>query len=110
MSYGTKETQPIDATMREFIERAHASGRIVEWNDPQLKRVVRLRLLSDPGYGFWDVSYCVGEMKDGTPVRIDLPFNQLPRHGMRAAIVAHAIKDNVHAVRLGVLDAISTLV
>ncbi len=109
-TYGARETSPLDAATRDFIERAHASGRIVEWNDPQLKRIVRLRLLSDPGFPVWDVSYCVGEMRDGTPVRVDLPFNQVPRRGMMSFLVQAAARDGVHAKRLGVFDALSTLV
>ena len=36
---------------------------LVYWTEPGL-RVVRLRLLSDPGYPEWDVSYCHGYVGD----------------------------------------------
>lgn len=85
---------------------ANYAGR-VEWGTPGLK-VTRLRLLSDPGFPFWDVSYCHGTL-DGKNVRVELPFSQLPKRGFRRAIVQAAIKDGVHAKSIGVLDAISTL-
>ena len=106
-TYGAHETSPIDSVTRDFCSKAE---KAVDWTDPSLKRIVRLRLLSDPGYPAWDVSYCVGELQDGTPVRVQLPFSQLPRKGMRGAIVEYAKKDGIHAGRLGVFDALSTLV
>jgi hypothetical protein len=107
--HGVYETNPIDKTTKDFTEQAVANG-VVGWTDPKLKRIVRLRLLSDPGFPFWDVSYCVGELLDGTPIKVSLPFDQLPKRGMRRAIVEHAKRDKVYALRLGVFDAISTLV
>lgn len=82
--------------------------RTVCWSTPGLK-ITRLRLLSDPGYPEWDVSYCHGVLADGEPVRVELPFSWLPKRGMRAAIVAEAKRAGVYAVRTGVFHAISTL-
>lgn len=89
----------------------------VDWTDPDLRRITVLRLLSDPGFPAWDVSYCHGEMKDGRIVEVRLPFDQLQRstRGRRAPsiarqIVGHAIRDGVNAKRLGILDNLSTLV
>lgn len=84
------------------------AGRVC-WTDPQLDKVTRLRLVSDPGFPFWDVSYCHGVLKDGRTVDVEVPFHQLPKRGMMRAIVQAAIEDGVHARRLGVLDNISTL-
>jgi hypothetical protein len=107
-NHGVSETAPIDDQLREFMERAKANAT-VDWTDARLKRVVRLRLLGDRGYPWWDVSYCYGELHDGTPVPVQLPFSQLPRRGTRSAIVRYAMADKVHAKDLGVFDAISTL-
>lgn len=86
-----------------------ANARTVDWTEPHL-RITRLRLLSDPGLGFWDVSYCHGTLAHtGEYVRVDLPFSQLPKRGFRRAIVEYAIRDGVHARRLGALDNLSTL-
>jgi len=90
-------------------EVTHTIEKTVDWRDPELARVVRLRLLSDPGYPVWDVSYCHGVLKDGTYVNVDLPFDQLPKRNMNATIVAWAKRDRVFARGLGIFNAISTL-
>jgi len=87
--------------------RARGEQETVQWTEPGLY-VTRLRLLSDPGYPAWDVSYCHGTL-DGRNVDVELPFSDLPKRGMARAIVQHAIRDGVHARRLGVLDNISKL-
>ena len=79
----------------------------VPWNTKGL-RVTRLRLLSDPGLPWWDVSYCHGRL-DGEDVDVELPFDQLPKFKMRTAIVNYAKKEGVFARGLGILDNISTL-
>jgi hypothetical protein len=79
----------------------------VDWTDPDLHRVVRLKLVTDPGLPFADVSYCYGDLTNGQPVRVRLPFHQLPRRGMSKAIVTHAMEAGVHAKRLGILDAVT---
>lgn len=102
-----QETNPIDRGMLDLIWRAMDH---VDWTDPKLARIVRLRLLTDPGYPEWDVSYCVGILKNGTAVHVTLPFDQLPRKHMRRAIVLHAKRDGVYAAGLRIFDAISTLI
>lgn len=82
----------------------------VYWHDPRLAKITRLRLLSDPGYPAWDVSYCHGVLKDGTHCRVSLPFDQLPKRAVSQTIVYWAKRDNVYAKGLGVFDAISTLI
>lgn len=99
------ECNPITEGQRSLMEQA---TRTVPWTEPGL-RVFRLRLLSDPGFPFYDVSYCYGTVND-EPVRVALPFDQLPRRGLQRAIVAHAKRDGVFARGIGILDNISTLV
>lgn len=99
------ETNPIpDGFHDEFTRKAE---RKVYWTADNLE-IVRLRLLSDPFYGAWDVSYCYGRI-DGEPVEVSLPFQLLPKRGFRRAIVEYAKRDGIHAKRLGILDNISTL-
>jgi hypothetical protein len=102
-----KETNGlIDA--QEYHEKITAAiEATVPWTEPGL-RISRLRLLSDPGFPMWDVSYCHGVL-DGKPVEVNLPFHQLPKRGMRAALVAYAKRDGIYAHGIGVLNAISTL-
>lgn len=90
-------------------ERFAQEGGIedVYWTTPGL-RVTRLRLLSDPGFPWWDVSYCHGVL-DGRHVRALLPFDQLPKGGVSGTIVQWGKVDGVYARGLGILDCISTL-
>jgi len=81
--------------------------RSVEWTEPCL-RITRLRLLSDASFPMWDVSYCHGII-DGEPVDVMLPFSQLPKRRLSAAIIEYAKRDHVYAKGLGILDNISTL-
>jgi hypothetical protein len=87
----------------------YRDARTVRWDEPHL-RVTRLRLLSDLGLGWWDVSYCHGTLcHTGELVRVELPFNQLPKRGWKRAIVQYAIRDGIYAHGLGVLSNVSTL-
>lgn len=87
------------------------SARVLDWDDPQLCRVTRLRLVTDPGCPFWDVSYCWGLDTEGKPVRVRLPFGQLPRGKgkINGFLIEQAKKAEIHAKRLGILDSISCL-
>lgn len=91
------------------------------WSTPGLK-VTRFRILTDPGFPAWDVSYCHGEL-DGKPVRVRLPFSQLAKSGFRyrdkdgtikkggwkAHVIAWGKKEGVDTFKLGIIRAASTL-
>ena len=66
----------------------HVDREVVEWDHPDLV-ITRLRLVSDPGCPWWDVSYCHGEVS-GQPVRVLLPFDQLPKKNMFGALYKEA--------------------
>ena len=104
-TYGVKETSPIPDNY--FQDVTSKISKTVDWSTPGLT-VTRLRLLSDPGFPFWDVSYCHGSL-NGEPVEVALPFHQLPRRGWRSVIVKHAQADGVYAQGLGILANVSTL-
>ncbi len=113
--HGVSETNPIDAAGHKLREEVFETAIIVEWTDKRLAKIERLRLLSDPGFPMWDVSYCFGRLKDGTACRVELPFDQLRKKcghtgkSINAQIVEYAQKDGVYAKGLGIFDAISTL-
>lgn len=67
-------------------------------------RITRLRLLTDPGFPFFDVSYCHGTLPSGVIVPVDLGYSQLPRRGTSRFIVEQAIADGYSAKVLGLLD------
>lgn len=108
--HGTIESNGlVDAQSYHAERHAQGADRLhpVDWTTPGLK-VTRLRLVSDPGHPVWDVSYCHGTL-DGKPVSVQLPFSDLPKRGVNAAIIKHAIRDKVYAKGLGILNCISTL-
>lgn len=80
----------------------------VDWTEEGLE-ITRLRLLSDPGFPAWDVSYCHGVL-DGKHVDVVLPFSQLPKYnkgGYKAALYNEA-KATGKFIK-GLFSAISTL-
>jgi len=77
----------------------------VDWTAPGLT-ITRLRLLSDPGFPAWDVSYCHGVL-NGRHVDVELPFSQLPKFKMKAALYKEAQKTGKFIK--GLFDSISTL-
>lgn len=107
---GTHETNGLVNGLeyhKEQAENMHPTKPDVDWTEPGL-RITRLRLVSDPGYPMWDVSYCYGTL-DGYTVKVGLPFSQLPKNRMMNAIIEHAKRAKVYAKRLGILDNISKL-
>ena len=75
------------------------------WTTPGLE-ITRLRLLSDPGFPAWDVSYCHGIL-DGRHVDVRLPFSQLPKYKMKSWLYKEAQKTGVFIK--GLFSSISTL-
>lgn len=108
--YGTHESNGLSDGIAYHAANAanqHPDHESVGWDHPGL-RITRLRLVSDPGYPVWDVSYCDGEL-DGKFVQVELPFSQLPKGSVTKAIIEHARRKKVFAKGLGILDCISTL-
>lgn len=109
--YGTKETNGLvngPAYHQENADNEHPDFPYgCDWAEKGLK-VTRLRLLTDPGCPFFDVSYCDGQI-EGKFVRVNLPFSSLGRRNVAKQIIAYAKADGVYAKGLGILDCISTL-
>lgn len=82
---------------------------VVTWRSPRLAKITRLRLVTDPGCPFFDISYCWGVLRTGEAVWVRLPFHQLDRARWKSQIVNHARNQGVFAVRLGIFDAVSIL-
>jgi hypothetical protein len=101
--YGTIETNGL--VDGQAYHSQFDRSKSVPWDTPGLT-ITRLRLLSDPGFPLWDVSYCHG-MLDGEPVVVVLPFSQLPKRGMKRALYGEAKKTGRFIK--GLFDAISTL-
>lgn len=96
------ETNPITPEVTAIRE---AIKEEVDLTDKRLARITRLRLLTDPGYPMYDLSYCYGELKDGTPVRVHLPWWQFSRKNLKGDLIAMCREANVYAKGLGMLDS-----
>ena len=103
------ETFNISDFTNNFPEFLNSLEGSVDWDDKDLVKITRLRLLSDPGHPVWDVSYCFGQLRDGRNVRVDLPFSHLPKRDVIGTILKYAKRDKVYAKGLGIFDNISRL-
>lgn len=100
-SYGVLESNGITPELRSEMDKAE---RTVGLSDPALARIFRLRLVSDPGFPFWDLSYCFGRLKDGTVVRVQLPEYQFPKRELNAALIRMCREAGVYGKALGIFD------
>lgn len=73
-------------------------------NDLNLVRIIRIRLISDSGFPVWDLSYCWGEMRDGSRVHVKFGRNQFRKKNLKGDLIAEAKRMGVYAVGLGMLD------
>lgn len=101
--YGVNETNPLwtsEATHENVDYSIH-----IELGDPQVKRVVRLRLLTEPGYPYMDISYVYVQMRDGRYARLsgNVPMS-ISRRKPKADLIAWAREEGVNAKALGLLD------
>jgi len=93
-------------------------GNVPLWASRNLKKWVRIRLLSDPGYPEYDLSYAYAELIDGSVVRAtteDLPgldgrygFDK-PLRNWKNRAIEDGKKRSVFLKATGLFDAISTL-
>lgn len=103
-SYGVQMAETMDSAGIEAMRESVDHSITVTWDDAELKRVLRLRLIGcSREYPFWDVSYCYGELRDGTRVRVQLPEYRLNRR-WKAHLIELAKADHVFAKGLGILD------
>lgn len=105
------ETNPLTAEHERIREEIDHQDP-VDLCDPALARIVRLRLISDPGFPYWDVSYCYGRLTDGTYVRVNLPWFQFRKgRPLKMQLVEMCREAHVFGKGLGILDpdVISTL-
>src|SRR5262245_19164572 len=100
-SYGVLQSNPINDDIRAKMDSATET---VDLDDARLARIVRLRLLSDPGFPMWELSYCYGQLKSGEYVRVRLPEYQWPKRGLERSLVEMAKRAGVYAKGLGLLD------
>jgi hypothetical protein len=76
------------------------NSETVDLGDPRLVRVLRIRLLSDPGFPVYDVSYVLGRLDDGRQVHVDLGAHQLGKRTYLSELYTLARDAGVHLNRL----------
>jgi hypothetical protein len=99
--YGNLESNPINDEVRAI--RDSIVGE-VDLDDSNLVRITRLRLVSDPGFPLWDLSYCYGQLRNGDHVRVHLPQHQFSKKFLKREIIAMCREAHVYAKGLGLLD------
>lgn len=69
----------------------------LDWTDPELARITRIRFVGDQWRGPFDLSYCHGEHRDGSPVRVRIPTYQVVGgRNIKGALIADARRDGVY--------------
>jgi len=97
---GANETNPLwMSEVRHDTVEVHCT-----LGDSRLARITRLRLLTDPGCPFFDISYVYGVLKDGRHCRIDGAPQSLRRRNLKGDLIAWAREEGVNAKALGLLD------
>lgn len=100
--YGVLESNHWDGTqVREWLDDIDET---VDLADPRLARIARLRLLSDPGFPYWDVSYCYGVLKDGSRVRVRLTRHQFSKRALKAELIEMCREAGVYGKGLGLFE------
>lgn len=108
-TYGVREINPITDDIKRMRDEAWDNNIHLDWNSPYLKNITRLRLLSDPGFPVWDVSYCYGVTTDGKACRVALPFSQVPKKNMYPWLRKQAEKAGLKLYKVLPMGTVSTL-
>lgn len=92
--------------------RPASGAETVAWDDPDLARITRLRLLGGylgPGFYVYDVSYTWGVLKDGTAVNV-YSLGQIRGQGGWWTNIKKAVaREGGNVSKLKVWDAISRM-
>lgn len=115
--YGVAETNPL---WMSGYDHSQVERTTVKLSDPRLVRVVRLRMNTDSTWNEWEIVYCHGVIRENGRdrfVNVDLMgYDRILKkgHGRRATVdgrdlVRIAQEAGVHARRIGLFDAVSTL-
>lgn len=100
--YGHVETNSLPDGYHEDVT-AKLDGYVM-LDDPELARIVRLRLVTDPGFPFFDLSYCHGQLKDGTYVRVELDRYQFSKRNLNRELIDMCKRAGVYGKALGLFD------
>lgn len=105
-SYGVQTNEYLGSAEIKSLHEEVDHNIVVRLADPQLVKIVRLKLLTDRGCPFYDVSYCYGRLADGRLVRVDIGDYQLPKRGLTRRLVQLAKDAKRYGKELGLLDPV----
>lgn len=109
-AYGVQETNNVAEFTDDFPAFLDTVQGTVELGDPELVKITRLRLIgASREYPYWDLSYCYGELRDGTNVRVDLGEYRFGRYTYKHELVELCKAAGRYGKGMGIFDAISTL-
>ena len=103
-SYGVSEESPLWMTGINHSEVVQDTYLL---SDARIVRIERLRLLSDFGLNWWDISYCYGRHIDGSLVRVDLGVDRIGKIGRgvnRGDLIKIAKANGRYAKGIGLLE------
>lgn len=95
------ETNPITDFHKEVREQIVDT---VDFTDHRLVEIIRLRLVTDPGFPMYDLSYCYGVLADGRYVRVDLPRFQFDKRNLTGDLIAMCREAGVYGKKLGLFN------
>jgi hypothetical protein len=104
--YGVVETNNIhDFTgdWNGYLDTLADDGRAFGLDE--IAKLTRVRLLTDRGCPFLDLSYAMGELADGSHCRVRIDCSSLGRKTYRSEIAAECKRLGVNANKLGVWDS-----
>ncbi|NCW69845.1 MAG: hypothetical protein EBV86_15045 [Marivivens sp.] len=73
--------------------------KMLHWDDNRIKRITRLRFLSDPGHPWWDWSYGTAVTHDGEEVGLyepDWKMWPLSKSNLNGVVLATAHRDGTY--------------
>lgn len=98
-TYGVNETNNLEAVGISHKDTDNSWDG--DWTSPELARIIRIRLLGDPGpLQVLDVSYVLGELKDGRQVRVRVPFYQVSKRTYMKDMYKAATEDGINLNKL----------
>lgn len=102
--YGVDETNPLadGGTYHENVdrERTYSLAALAQAGG----KITRLRLLTEPGYPYYDVSYVHGTLPDGRVVPVQATTANLRKSRLKADLIEWAKEEGVYAKGVGLLD------
>lgn len=103
-SYGVVETNGLDGSnYHDTVD--HGQDYTLNELAAAGGKVTRLRMLTERGYPYMDISYAHGTLPDGRIVPINLAgADRLRRRNLKGDLIEWAKREGVFAKRLGLLD------